>query len=126
MTNSAGEQIQTKHQYRELASNLHYRNSSGQWVPTRDESELSRTGRARLPQNGPHKLFVPADIYSGAIQIIGPDGRVQTSRPMGIALVDGTNSVLIAELTNSVAKLLPSGNQVMYEKAFTALEARIC
>lgn len=75
--------------------------------------------------NGQHQAYFPGDIYTGEIVLVTPDGKHLRSRPLGLAYDDGTNSVLIAELTNSVGEILPSGNQVVYPDALTHLGADI-
>ena len=44
------------------------------------------------------------------------------SRPLGLSYFDGTNSILIAELTNSIGVVVGS-NQVIYPDAFTDFKA---
>jgi hypothetical protein len=118
-TNRLGRVIARKLSYTELGDGLHYVDSNGNWADTVEEITLYSDASGASATNGPHRLYLPADIYHGVIEIVGPDGQVQRSRPMGIAFVQGDQTVLISELTNSVGKLLPSKNQVLYENAFT-------
>jgi hypothetical protein len=72
--------------------------------------------------NGQHQAYFPGDIYQGQIELVTPDGLQLNSRPMGLSYFDGTNSVLIAELTNSVGVVV-GDNQVVYPNAFTDFRA---
>ena len=119
-TTPDGSRVPRVHRYKELATGMHFLNASNQWQETQELIQLAPDGSAAAT-NGPHRLYAPADIYEGVLQVVGPDGRSQRSRPMGIAYVQGSNSVLIAELTNCVGQLLPSGNQVLYQNAFSGI-----
>ena len=119
---SAGQWVPHVHSYTELATGLHYL-QNGQWTESKEEIDLLPTGGAQAVQ-GRHHVYFPPDIYSGVIEIITPDGQHLKSRPVGISYYDGTNSVLIAELTNSIGQLI-SSNQVIYTNAFTDFAADV-
>lgn len=51
-----------------------------------------------------------------------PDGLQLQSQPLGLFYDDGSNTVMIAELTNSVGQLV-SPNQIIYTNAFTGVDA---
>jgi hypothetical protein len=70
-------------------------------------------------------VYFPPDLYDGVIEIIASDGKHLRSRPYAICYCDGSNTVVIATLTNSVGLLLPSGNCVSYTNTFSGLEADI-
>src|SRR5665213_807381 len=109
------------HGYMELATGLNYTNTSGQWVPSREQITVLAQGGAVAVQ-GQHQVYFPADIYNGVIDVITPDGRELRSRPLGVSYDDGTNTVFIGTLTNSIGWLV-SSNQVVYTNAFSGLKA---
>jgi RHS repeat-associated protein len=115
---------QTNNAYTELATGLNHL-VNGQWVASKEEIDISADGNSALATNGQHQAYFPGDIYSGQIELVTPDGKQLHSRPAGLSYFDGTNSVLIAELTNSTGEILPSGNQVTYTNAFTGFKADI-
>ncbi|MGA3283136.1 MAG: hypothetical protein ABSD57_01585 [Verrucomicrobiota bacterium] len=53
-----------------------------------------------------------------------PEGKHLRSRPVGLSYDDGSNTVLIAELTNSVGYLVDS-NQIIYPNAFVGVAASL-
>lgn len=117
---SNGKIIAKKHQYTELGTGLNYWNN-GQWTPSKEEIDILPDGTAAAT-NGQHQVYFPADIYQGAIQMVTPDGKKLQSRPLGLFYDDGTNTVMIAALTNSVGELI-SANQAVYPNAFAGLNA---
>lgn len=110
------------HQYRELATGLnHY--VGGEWIDSSEKIEaLPQGGEAAT--NGQHQVYFPADIDSGCIGLTTPDGILLRSRPVGLCYDDGSNTVFIALLTNSIGALA-SSNQVIYSSAFTGLNADV-
>src|SRR3984957_20238633 len=119
-TGPNGEQRQHVHKYTELATGLNHL-VNGQWVESKEEIDVLPDGSAAAT-NGQHQVYFPADIYQGQIELVMPDGTQLHSRPMGMSYDDGTNTVLIAALTNSVGQLL-SSNQVIYPNAFVGFNA---
>jgi len=119
-TSSSGQQIPHLHQYTEMASGLCYQ-KDGQWMDSTEQIQILPDGSAAAT-NGAHQAYFPADIYNGVIRLVTPDGLKLQSRPLGLSYDDGTNSVLIAELTNSVGQLI-SSNQVIYTNAFIGIDA---
>jgi len=115
-----GKQIPHIHQYTELATGLHYWNN-GQWVDSKEEINILPNSTAAAI-HGQHQAYFSGNIYQGVIELVTPDGKHLQSRPLGLSYDDGTNTVLIAELTNSVGYLVGS-NQVIYPDAFTDFKA---
>jgi hypothetical protein len=112
-----------KHRYLELSTGLHYQSRpGGDWLESNDQIELLPDGRA-AGLRAPHKAWFPVDIYQAPIEVVTRTGEQLKSRPWGLCFSDGSNSVLIAELTNSVGQLLPSGTQVVYTNCFTEIAA---
>ncbi len=121
-TGPMGKAVPKVHRYTELATGMHYQ-QDGQWVETKEKISVLPAGFGAAATNGPHQVYFPPDIYSGVIKMVTTDGQQLHSRPLGISYFDGTNSVMIAELTNSIGQILPSGNQVIYTNAFTDFAA---
>lgn len=119
-TDNLGVVLPRTNRVTELATGLNYP-KGGQWVPSKAEIDLSPSGGAEATQGG-HKVYFPADIFEGAVDLITPDGIHWQHRPLCLAYFDGTNNVLIAELTNSVGQLV-GGNQIIYPNAFTDFKA---
>jgi hypothetical protein len=115
----SGEFIPHLHTYTELATGMHYQ-KDGQWVESKEEIDIVANGGAAI--QGQHQVYFPYDIYSGVIEIVTADGKHLKARPLAISYFDGTNNVMIAQLTNS-AGLLVSNNQVIYTNAFTEIDA---
>jgi hypothetical protein len=90
-------------------------------VPSKEEIDVLPQGGAAATQ-GQHQAYFPGDIYQGQIELVTPDGQQLYSRPMGLSYDDGTNTVLIAGLKDSVGQLVNS-NQVIYTNAFTDFAA---
>ncbi len=119
-TLASGKQVAHTHQYTELATGLNYQ-QYGQWVATKEEIDIQPDGSAAAT-HGPHQAYFPGDIYNGEIELVTPDGKRMESRPMGLSYDDGSQTVLIAMLTNSAGELAGS-NQVIYPDAFAGLKA---
>jgi hypothetical protein len=108
------------HSYTELATGLNHR-VNGQWVEAKEEIDLQPDGSAAAT-NGQHQVYFPSDIYNGQIELVTPDGKHLKSRPVGLSYDDGTHTVLLAALTNSIGQLV-GANQVLYTNAFTGFDA---
>ena len=122
LTNHLGRAlVRTNRAYVELANGLYYK-ERGEWKETQETIEVLPSGGGAAI-HGQHKVYFPADIYRGLIEIVTPQGQRLRSRPLGISYFDGSNSVLIAELTNSIGQILPTGNQVIWTNAFTDFQA---
>ena len=109
------------HRYTELATGLNYTNASGQLTESKEQITIQPGGGAAATQ-GRHKVFFPADIYNGVIEVVTPDGKHLKSRPLGVSYDDGSNTVFIATLKNAQG-YLTSSNQVTYRDAFTGFKA---
>lgn len=117
-----GTRISNVHNYIELATGMHYL-SNGQWLASKEEIDILPNGTAAAT-NGQHQAYFPGDIYQGVIQLVTPDGKHLQSRPLALSYDDGSNTVLIAELTNSIGYLV-SSNQAIYPDAFTGLKGSL-
>jgi hypothetical protein len=123
VTNNQGNlTLQTNQAYVELATGLNHL-VNGQWVASSEQIQISPDGSSAVATNGQHQVHFPGNIYSGQIKLVTPDGQTLQSQPIGLSYFDGTNSVLIAMVTNATGAILPSGNQVIYANAFAGLDA---
>ncbi|HVU07741.1 MAG TPA: hypothetical protein VHG89_04270, partial [Verrucomicrobiae bacterium] len=111
---------ETNQAYIELASGLNHL-VNGKWVASSEHIDILPNGTAAAT-NGQHQAYFPGDIYEGQIELVTPDGKQLYSRPLGLSYDDGTNTVLIAELTNSVGEVV-GDNQVVYPNAFVGVDA---
>lgn len=113
---------QTNQAYVELATGLDHL-VNGQWAASKEEIDISPDGSSAAATNGQHQVYFPGNVYNGMIKLVTPDGKVLQSQPIGLSYSDGSNSVLLAVVTNSTGAILPSGDQVIYTKAFAGLNA---
>lgn len=118
----SGKIVPIKHRYTELGTGLCYQ-QNGQWMDSKQEIHLLLQGGAAAT-NGEHQAYFPGDITQGVIKLVTPDGKQLQSRPIGLSYDDGTNTVLIAVLTNSIGELA-SSNQVVYPNAFEGASASL-
>src|ERR1022692_530258 len=116
----SGEVIANTHSYTEICSGLNHL-VNGKWVESSEQIDILPNGTA-VATNGQHQAYFPGDIYQGQIELVTPDGQHLKSRPMGLSYFDGTKSVLIAELTNSIGVVV-GNNQVVFQNAFNGLAA---
>ena len=116
----SGQIISHQHSYTELATGLNHL-VNGQWVESSELIDIQPDGTAQAV-NGQHQAYFPGDIYQGQIKVVTPDGVQLHSRPLGLSYFDGTNSVMIAELTNSIGVVV-GNNVVIYPNAFTDFKA---
>ena len=115
-----GQAVPKKHNYTELATGLNYL-KNGVWTESKEEIDVLPQGGAAATQ-GQHQVYFPGDIYNGQIELVTPDGLHLKSRPLGISYDDGTKTVLIAQLKDSVGELV-GANQVIYPDAFIGFKA---
>jgi hypothetical protein len=115
-----GQVIPVKHHYTELGTGLCY-HQNGQWLDSQEQINILPDGSAAA-MNGQHQAYFPANILNGLVTLVGPDGLQLKSQPIGLSYDDGTNTVLVAELTNSVGQLTGQ-NQVIYTNAFVGVDA---
>lgn len=108
------------HSYTELATGLNFL-SNGQWTVSNEKIDILPNGLAAAT-NGQHQVYFPADISNGRIEMVTPDGRQVFSQPLELGYFDGSNAVVLAELTNSVGVLV-GNNEVIYQNAFNGLKA---
>jgi hypothetical protein len=121
-TSPSGQVVTNVHRFVEVATGLNYW-SNGQWAESKEQIGILPNGGAAAT-NGQHQAYFPGDLFQGEIQLVTPDGKQLQSRPIGLSYDDGSNMVLIAELTNSVGYLVGS-NQVVYPNAFSGINGDV-
>src|ERR1043166_5753604 len=103
------------HRYTELASGMHYLDSAGQWQEAHEQIDIVN-GFGVATQGQVQVIFSPNLNTAGAIDVVTPDGRFQ-STILGLAFTDiSGKSVLIAEVTNATGQVV-GNNQVIYPGA---------
>lgn len=117
---SNGDVLTNLNQYIELASGLNHW-VGGQLAPSVEEVDILLDGTAAAT-NGQHKAYFPTDIFEGEIELVTPDNKHLKSQPAALAYDDGSNTVLIAVLTNSIGQII-NDNGVTYSNAFSGLNA---
>jgi hypothetical protein len=115
----SGQMVARKHAYNELASGLNHL-VNGRWVTSSEQISILPNGIAAAT-NGQHQAYFPGDIYDGQITLVTPDGQQLTSRPLALCYFDGTNTAIIAELTNAIGFVM-GDNRVIYPNAFTGFK----
>jgi hypothetical protein len=125
-TDDKGEAIAQTNSFTELATGLNYQNEKGEWEESREEIEILPNGAGAAARHGQHKVVFPPDIYDGQIEMQTSDGLWLRSRVLGLSYYDkeSGNSVLIAEVTNSVGEV-QGKNVVIYPEAFTDIRASL-
>jgi hypothetical protein len=113
----SGDVITNTHSYTEICSGLNH--WVGKWVESKEEIDILPNGTA-VATNGQVQASFPGDIFEGQIELVTPlpGAKYLKSRPLALAYFDGTNTVVIAELTNSIGVVV-GDNQVVYPNAFT-------
>ena len=111
------------HAYVEMATGLNYQDSeSGRWLPTVEQISIAPSAGGAAAVQGQHKVYFPGNIYNGVLQVVTPDGRRLSSRPLGVSYDDGNSIAFIAVLKSAVGYLI-SSNTVIYRDAFDGLRA---
>jgi hypothetical protein len=120
-TTSSGQVVTNVQKYTELATGMHYTNSTGEWIESKEQIDILPQGGAAATQ-GRHQVYFPSDIYDGVLEVVTADGRHLRSRPLGVSYDDGSNTVWIGTLKHSTG-LLVGSNEVVYPDAFEGLNA---
>lgn len=112
----SGVWVTNVHGYTELADGVCHKDISGNWVDSSEAVVLQPDGTAAAT-NCATTVYFPADIGSGEIRLVTSDGKVLQNGPSFLAFNDGTTTVIIGAVTNSVGELI-SSNQVLYPDIF--------
>ena len=113
------------HRYTELATGMHYKNASGQWVESKELIEVISGGA--IARQGQHRVIFASNLNSrGSIDLQTPDGKRLRSNVLGLGYTDSATgkSVLIAQIQDSQGELIPD-NQVLYPDAFDGVKADV-
>jgi hypothetical protein len=124
-TNSSGVGKPHPQSYTELATGM-ARLVNGKLVDSSDRLSVTPTGAQG--RNARHSVTFLGNINSaGAIDLAMPDGQHLVSNPLGLSYYDTAtgNSIMIAEIKNSIGELLPSGNEAIFSDAFTDFQADV-
>ena len=120
-----GMNVPKKHRLVELATGMNYYNSSGQWVESKEEIEL--TPKGAIARQGQYQVKFASNLNSaGAIDQQTADGKRLRSNVLGLAYYDTATgkSALIAQVQDSQGQLV-SANQVLYRNAFEGMNADV-
>jgi len=118
----SGGVVTNTHSYTEICSGLNHL-VSGKWLESNDRIDILPNGTA-VATNGQFSATFPGNIYPGQIEVVTPDGQHLKSRPLALAYFDGTNTVVIAELTNSIGVVV-GNDQVVYPNSFSGLKVDV-
>lgn len=113
---ASGEWVPQVHGYTELGAGICRKDSDGNYVDSSEAIALLPDGTAAAT-NCTTSVYLPADIGAGVIRLVTSDGKVLQNGPAYLAFDDGTNTVLIGAVTNSVGQLI-SSDQVLYPDIF--------
>ena len=111
--------------YTELANGMAHL-VNGRWIDSSDQIQLTRTGAEATTSQ--HRVAFLGNINAGPVDVTMPDGRHLAGKILGLSYLDVSsgNSVLIAELKDSIGELVvPPGNQVLYPDSFTDFRADV-
>src|SRR5258708_5819920 len=108
----SGRTVYRTNSYVELETGLHTRDAAGNWVDAGDQIDLQSEGGA-VSRNAGHRLYLPGNLYTDALDCATADGQRFISRPLGLSYFDGATNVLVAELRDGPVGQL-AGNQVLY------------
>ncbi len=125
-TNALSNQVtsRTNGIYKEVSTGLNYL-SNNIWAESSERIQITDNGGQAV--QGQHQVVFNSDIYSGTVIHTTSDGKTLSSRILGLSYFDYSSgqSALIAQLTNSIGQVLPSGSQVIYPDAFTGASAAV-
>jgi hypothetical protein len=124
-TNAAGRIFARTNYVQELATGMHYRGTNSALLESREDFVVLPDHSAAVALRAQHKVYAPASLYDSAVAITLPSGEILRTRPIAISYADGTNNILLAEITNSVAQLSPDHHRVIWPGCFTDIDADI-
>jgi hypothetical protein len=112
-TNALGRAVTNKTSYTEVASGLSRWDAAGaKWIPSSNQIQITANGASMT--NCAHQVFFPADVNSGSIDLITPEGLHMTSDIAALVYFDGVTNVVIATPQDSIGQLLPTLTQVIF------------
>src|SRR5882672_2138800 len=95
VTNQTGEGNYATNAYTEIQNGLCFRDqNTGAWQDASDQIEIQFDGGA-VAERGQCRLYFPGSLYQEAIECRTGDGKILTTRPIGLVLSDGGQSTLI-------------------------------
>lgn len=124
-TNASGQLFYRTNRYTELATGMNHL-VNGQWVPSVEQIQITQTGA--VATNCQHQVYFMGNLNTpGAVHLVTPEGLDMQSHIAGLAYYDSSlgQSVMIAELQDTLGQVLPSGNQALYTNAFTDIDVDV-
>jgi hypothetical protein len=118
----SGQAVPRTQKYTELSDGICYYRD-GKWFDSQDAISILPDGSA-CATNGPTQAFFPIDLADGKITLVSPEGLQITEQPAALCYDDGSNTVILAVLTNSVGQLV-APNKAIYTNALFGLNADI-
>ena len=121
---ATGRSVPRVHSYIELATGMHYL-KDGQWLEAQETIEAF-PGGAVARQGQTHVIFANNLATAGAIELQTPDGKRLVSHVIGLSYFDTATgkNILFAEVKDCQG-ILTASNQVLYEHAFTDIDASV-
>ena len=111
----SGQAVPRIETFQEIASGLCYPGQNGQFLDSQELISILPDGTAAIATTGLAQARWPADAFSGPVEL--QNGATTLSvQPQCLAYSDGTNYIIWATLTNSVAELI-SSNLILYPNA---------
>jgi hypothetical protein len=126
-TNDEGFVYTKTNAYTEVSTGLHYADESGQLHEADPGFEVHPDGAIGVRTQ--HKTICAANVNDpdGTLDVLMVDNKRFRSRILGLSYwcpVTG-DSVLIAELQDSVGVIQPNGTEIIYENAFSDIDAAV-
>ena len=117
-----GQAIPQTQQFTELSDGVCYL-KNGQWCDSQPEIVILPDGSA-IATNSPCQVLFPPDLGDGMLNLISPDGMQIQLVPAALCYDDGSNTVMLATVTNSMGSLLDS-QKLLYSNAFLGIDADV-
>lgn len=120
-----GQPVTFTNRYTEVASGLHYRGGTGEWLET--VAEFAAVPGGFVAARGPHQVALSTDLSTpGAVTLVTPEGQILHSAPVLLAYVDYATgeTVRLADLKAARGELV-APNVVLYADAFDTLAADV-
>jgi hypothetical protein len=118
----SGQFLPRTQQYTELSDGICYFRG-GKWLDSMDDIEILPDGTASAT-NGPAQAYFPIDLGDSPITLISPEHLQIQVQPAALCYDDGSNTVILAVLTNTVGQLIAPNNAI-YTNALFGLNADI-
>jgi hypothetical protein len=118
-----GQAVPHTEQYTEISDGACFL-KNGQWYDSQPEIVIMPDGSA-CGTNSPCQVLFPPDLGDAPIQLISQEGLQIQITPSALCYDDGSNTIILATLTNTVAGGLLGTQEVIYSHAFSGLDADV-